>query len=52
MMKIRKEKQGEVLIYVLEGEVNINTSPELRKAFDKIIREGQKKVIVDFSEIS
>ncbi|HEC69835.1 MAG TPA: anti-sigma factor antagonist [Candidatus Omnitrophica bacterium] len=51
-MKIREEKQGEVLIYALEGEVNINTSPELRKAFDKIIREGQKKVIVDFSEIS
>ncbi len=51
-MKIKEEKEGEVLICRLEGEININTSPELRKSFDRMMRDNEKKVIVEFSGIS
>jgi len=51
-MKIKEEKSNEVAICALEGEININNSPELRKAFDSIIKRSEKKVLVDFSNVS
>jgi len=51
-MKITNEKVNGVTICVIEGEININTSPELRKVFDGLIRNSEKKVIIDFSKVS
>ena len=51
-MKIREEKINDVIICAAEGEVNINNSPELRKAFDAIIKRSEKKVLVNFSAVS
>ena len=51
-MKIREERKNDAVVCYLEGEVNINNSPELRKAFDGIINRNEKKVIVDFSAVS
>lgn len=51
-MKIREEKSNDVVICILEGEININNSPELRKAFEAIIKRNDKKVLVDFSAVS
>ncbi|MDD5583510.1 MAG: STAS domain-containing protein [Candidatus Omnitrophica bacterium] len=48
---IREERANNVLICVLDGEVNINTSPDLRKAFDTIVRNNEKKVLIDFSNV-
>jgi anti-sigma B factor antagonist len=48
---ITEEKVNDVLICILEGEVNIDNSPELRKAFDDIIKRNEKKIIVDFSRV-
>jgi len=51
-MNIKIEKQNEVLICIPEGEINIHNSPHLRKAFDGIIKNNEKKVVVDFSLVS
>ena len=51
-MKIREEKNGETLICDLEGEINISNSPELRKAFDGLIKRNEKKVLMGFSGVS
>ncbi len=51
-MKIREEKRNDSVVCFLEGEININNSPELRKSFDGIISRGEKKVIIDFSAVS
>lgn len=51
-MRIKEERSGEIAICALEGEINISSSPELRKAFDSIIKRGEKKVLVDFSMVS
>ena len=51
-MTIKEEKLNEVLICVLEGQITMNNSPELRKAFDNIIKRDEKKVILDFSQVS
>lgn len=51
-MKIREERNQDICIYNLEGEININTSGELRKAFDNIIKNDDKKVLIDFKDVS
>lgn len=51
-MNIQQEKINDVIICVVDGEINMNNSPELRKFFDTILRQKIKKVIVDFSFVS
>jgi anti-sigma B factor antagonist len=51
-LKITEEKRNDAVICFIEGEININNAPELRKAFDGIISRSEKKVIVDFSAVS
>ena len=51
-MNIREEKSDSVVVCILEGEININSSPQLRKALDNIITRNEKKVLVDFSNVS
>ena len=51
-MKIRQERQNDITVCFLEGEININNSPELRKAFDELIKAKVLKVLVDFSQVS
>jgi anti-anti-sigma factor len=51
-MKVREEKNNEILVCSLEGELDIGSSPQLRKTFESIIQRDEKKVLVDFSGIS
>ncbi|MDP8264659.1 MAG: STAS domain-containing protein [Candidatus Aceula lacicola] len=50
-MEINIQKSSDVVLCAIIGEININNSPDLRKAFDKFISENEKKVVVDFSEV-
>jgi anti-sigma B factor antagonist len=50
-MKITEEKKNDAVICKIEGEININTSPDLRKAFDKFINEDSKRIVIDFSGV-
>jgi len=50
-MKITEEKKGEILIYYLKGDVNLNNSPVLRKTFESCTHGDIKKVIVDFKDV-
>ena len=51
-MKIKEVKEGDILVCSIEGEININTSPELRAFFDKTFRAGNKYIMIDFSRVS
>ncbi len=50
-MKISQEQKNDVVICKIEGEINLNTSPELRKIFEELINKNVKKVLVDFSQV-
>lgn len=51
-MQIRQDyREGKVICYI-EGEINIDNSPELRKLFDSLIRQNIKKVVINFSQVS
>jgi anti-sigma B factor antagonist len=51
-MKISQEKSGDTLICAVEGEIDIGSSGELRKALDGIIKGNEKKVLIEFSNVA
>jgi anti-sigma B factor antagonist len=50
-MKIVNKIQADCSICDVDGEINLNTSLELRKVFDELVRSQIKKVIIDFSKV-
>ena len=50
-MKISQDQKNDIMICAIEGEINLNTSPELRKAFEDFVNKNVKKVVVDFSGV-
>jgi len=51
-MELHIEHAQDTVICSPKGEVNIHHSPQLRKAFNELIRQDIKKVIVDFSSVT
>lgn len=43
---------GDVTICALNGEININTSPDVRKVFDALIAKKTTKVVLDLGSVN
>ena len=48
-MVIKSSQQDGITIYQVNGEINISTSPELKKIFEK---DPPKKIVVDLEKVS
>ena len=51
-MDIAQIKKDGCTIVAITGEIDLNSSPQLRKAFVDLIEQGAVKVIVDFANVS
>lgn len=50
-MQVKEKSVGEVVVLELSGEIDINTSPQVRKVFDRLIKQEIKKVLLNFAEV-
>ena len=50
-MQIRIEDKGDTKICLAEGDIDINTSPQVKKAFDKIIQSKSPKVVINLQKV-
>ena len=48
-MEVKALEENGILIFQVSGEINISTSPELRKSFEKQL---SKKVVVDLEKVT
>lgn len=48
-MNIKSYEQDGVAVFQVNGEINISTSPELRKLFEKDLK---KKIVIDFEKVT
>ena len=48
-MDIKSNERDGVIILEVHGEININTSPDLKKHFEK---QAKKKIVVDLREVT
>lgn len=51
-MPIRLENKNNLTVCHIDGEIDINSSPGIKKSFDKLIAKKEPKVVVNFSKVS
>jgi anti-sigma B factor antagonist len=50
-MQINFEEKSGVLIYRMTGDIDINTSPDVKKSFDKMISSKKGKVVINLKDV-
>ncbi len=51
-MNIKIDQKNNVWVCHLNGEIDINTAPQIKKVFDKILSEKREKILINFEEVS
>lgn len=50
-MRVDLEKEGDVLVVSVEGDLDAGTSPELRNKFEELIGQGENKYVIDLEKV-
>ncbi len=50
-MQLRTDEKDGVSICYVDGEINMNTAPQLKKEFEKVVAGKRKKVIISFDKV-
>lgn len=51
-MPVKMENKSGLTVCYVEGEIDINSSPELKKSFDKLIAKKTPKLIINLSKVT
>lgn len=51
-MPIRIESKNGLTVCRIEGEIDINSSPDIKKALDKLISKKEPKLVISFSKVT
>jgi anti-sigma B factor antagonist len=49
---IKKDPQTNCIVCHIEGEININSTPQVKKALAKLITKKTQAITIDFSKIT
>lgn len=50
-MQIKTDKQDDIVLCTIEGDIDINSSPDIKKAFDGLIKDKEAKIIVNLENV-
>jgi len=50
-MKIEVAKENNVTIVAVEGEIDVETSPQLRERFDELLAQGEHNFVIDLGGV-
>ncbi len=51
-MPIKIEPKKGLTVCMIEGEIDINSSPDLKKTFDKLISQKVPKLVINLSKVT
>jgi anti-sigma B factor antagonist len=51
IMQIDAKKENDVIVVVVEGDLDINTSPDLRDKFEELIGQGENQYVIDLAGV-
>lgn len=51
-MAIKTEDKNGLTVCYVEGEIDINTSPDIKKSFEKILSKKTPNMVVNFSKVT
>lgn len=50
-MQINVEDKGGIAVYRMTGDIDINTSPDVKKSFDRAISAKKNKVVINLKDV-
>ena len=50
-MQFKQEDKNGILVCYMTGEIDINTSPQIKKSFDKVIGSKKEKIVLNFKDV-
>lgn len=51
-MAVKIENKGGLSVCYIDGEIDINTSPGIKKAFDKVLSAKTPKIVINLSKVT
>ena len=51
-MSVKIEMKNGLAVCYVDGEIDINTSPEVKKSFDKLISSKAPKIVVNLTKVT
>jgi len=51
-MQINEKNTNGVTILVVDGDIDLNSSPTMRQKFDELIEKNISKIIINFQDVS
>ena len=51
-MQINNTKQNDIVICAVKGDIDINSSPSIRKGFDELTKSQEKKIAINLEGVS
>lgn len=51
-MAVRVETKNDLIVCHVDGEININSSPDIKKAFDRLIAKKTPKIIINLAKVT
>ena len=51
-MQIKVEEKNGIKICSAEGDIDINTSPQVKKAFDKLVQTKSGRVVINLEKVA
>jgi anti-sigma B factor antagonist len=51
-MPVKVEPKSGLVVCHIDGEIDINSSPDIKKAFDKLITQKTPKIVINLSRVT
>jgi len=51
-MQIRMDEKDGISVFRMNGDIDINTSPEVKRSFDDAIKQKREKVVINLKDVS
>ena len=51
-MNINEKKSGDINVYCINGEIDITTSPDVRKMFDRVTKDKVSKIVLNLEKVN
>ena len=51
-MQIQERKENDVVVLAVDGDIDLNSSPEMRKKFEELIVNNSVKIVVNFQNVN
>jgi anti-sigma B factor antagonist len=51
-MAVKTEQKNGLAVCCVVGELDINTAPDIKKSFDRLIAKKEPKIVVNFSKVT